>query len=117
MIMKSLLGFALAASVLTMAVADANAWDRKTSATGPYGNSRSVEAHGEFSGDSCTYKRVVKTPSGETRAVGGKATESNSGTVAYGASGSCSGNSCSYSGGAVGPNGGTIKGSGKIKRY
>ncbi|NJM33610.1 MAG: hypothetical protein HC850_01670 [Rhodomicrobium sp.] len=116
--MKTLLGFAaVAATALSMAAVDANAWDRNTSVTGPYGNSRSVEAHGECSGDSCTYKRVVKTPSGKTRAVGGKATGSNGGGVAYGATGSCSGGSCSYSGGAVGPNGGTIKGSGTVKRY
>lgn len=116
--MKKVLGIAAAAFTLTIALADANAWERKTTTTGPQGNSRSVEASGKCTGNSCTYKRVVTTPSGEKRVIKRKVvTGPNGKTVSYGAAGRCSGDSCSYAGGAVGPNGGVVTGSGTVKRH
>ena len=117
--MNKLLGFAaVAASVLSMAVTDASAWERKSSYADSQGNHRSVEAHGKCDdGGNCTYKRVVKTPSGETRTVTGNLrTDPYGGKVIYGGSARCSGDSCSYSGGAAGPNG-YVRGSGTISRY
>ena len=120
-LLETLLSLA-AAVVLSFAVADANAWERNSTATGPRGNSRSVESAGGCSGGTCSYAREVTGPAGNSRTRGGSmngasgedgaswqrgatATGANGNSVTYGGSGSCSGGICSYESGHSGPNG------------
>ncbi len=132
--MKKTLALATAAAALmAMTAADANAWQRKTSSTGPRGFSRSVESSGNCSGGACTYSRSVTGPLGNTRTRSGtvadtgggsgaswqrsgSATGPNGNTVTYGGSGSCSDGTCTYSGGHSGPNGSGSH-SGTVSRY
>lgn len=128
----TLLSLAAAAVVLSFAAAGANAWERNGTATGPRGNSRSVESVGGCSGGTCSYGREVTGPAGNSRAHGGSvsgasgedggswqrggtATGANGNSVTYGGSGSCSGGICSYESGHSGPNG-TVSRSGAISR-
>jgi hypothetical protein len=129
--MKTMMSLAAAACVLTLAAADANAWQRNTTSTGPNGNSRSVESSGGCSGGTCGYSRSVTGPMGNTRTRSRTVTDQGDGvswdrersvngpngnTVTYGGSGSCSGGSCSYERGRSGPNG-SVSRSGTVSRY
>jgi hypothetical protein len=132
--MKSMLSLTAAtACILALASADASAFNRKSTSTGPNGNSRSVESSGGCSGGTCTYSRSVTGPLGRTRtrsrSVSGSSGESgaswersgtatgpNGNTVTYGGSGSCSGGTCTYERGRTGPNG-SVSRSGTVTRY
>lgn len=91
--MKKSIAFAAAALTMMALAADANAWTRSGSATGPRGGTWSSQGSGSCSGGSCSHSGTVTGPNG--------------GTSSYGGSTSCSGGSCTHNGTVTGPNGGT----------
>lgn len=98
--MKSMITTAALASLLTAAiVAEASAWERKVTVTGPHGTN-TFHAQGSCSGSSCSRSATA------TGAYGRTATRSGSG--------SCSGNSCSGSRTTTGPRGNTVQRSGSV---
>lgn len=130
--MKKILAAGLAsACVMAFAATEAGAWQRKTTSTGPNGNSRSVESSGGCSGGSCTYQRSVTGPGGNTRTRSRTVTDGGDGdgwnrsrtvtgpagnTYTTSRSGSCDGDSCSYERTRTGPNGSVTR-SGTVSRY
>lgn len=128
--MKTYLAMAAAAAcIMTVASADANAWSGKRTYYGPNGGQWTVERQEHCSNGTCTYKRSVTGPWGNTRTNEGAVTDTGNGwerrgtitrrdgsSVTYGGSGRCSGGTCEYSGGRSG-SGGTSTWSGEFNRY
>jgi len=87
----------------TAFAADADAWQRNSTVTGPAGNSAHVQAQGECYGGTCSRSRTITGPNG------------NSATL--GATGSCYGGQCTVSRSRTGPAGNTVTRHGTISRY
>lgn len=98
--MKGMITAAALASLLTVTmVAEASAWERKASVSGPRGT-KTFSAQGNCSGDSCTRSATA------TGVYGGTATRNGSG--------SCNGGSCSGSRTTTGQAGNSVNRSGSI---
>lgn len=98
--MKSMITTAALASLLAVSmVAEASAWSRNVSVSGPRGVN-TFSATGSCSHSSCSRSATA------TGAYGRTATRSGSG--------SCSGNSCSGSRTTTGPRGNTVQRSGSV---
>lgn len=101
--MTKTFSFAFMTGVFALAlVADANAFSRNGSVTGPYGRTGSVSASGGCSDGMCS--RTVK----RTGPYGGSVSRSGSA--------SCSSGACSGTRTTTGPNGGVIVRNGSISR-
>lgn len=93
----AVLGLTLGASI-----AEAG-WSRKSSVTGPNGNTVSRSGSGSCSGGSCSASRTTTGPYGNS--------------VSRSGSGSCSDGTCSGSRTTTGPNGNSVTRSGSVSRY
>ncbi len=127
---KFIIAATLAASTAALFAADASAWERNGSVTGPRGNTFSGEAQGSCSGGTCSRSRTITGPQGNIYNRQGRVTRDGEGgysrqgsvtgpggnSATYGGSGQCSGGTCSYSGGRTGP-AGTSTWSGSGSRY
>lgn len=126
--MKTFAIAAAAALLSTAFIADANAWERRGTAYGPYGGKATVDRH--CSGGACETTRTYTAPDGRTWTREqhvttdgqggwhreGKATGPNGGTATFGGTGKCSGGVCEYSGGRSGP-AGESRWQGSFRRY
>ena len=63
---KFFIASAIIGSLSVAAVADANAWTRSTSSTGPRGGTSSVQASGSCANGSCTRNVTRAGPAGNT---------------------------------------------------
>jgi hypothetical protein len=102
--MKALLIAATTATLSLAAVADANAWTRNSTTTGPYGGSVHSSGSGSCSGYNCSSSGTYTGRYGQT------ATR-NSATACNPATQSCTRNST-----VTGPNGGQVNRSSTISR-
>lgn len=93
--MKSMIATTALAGLLSMSlVAQASAWERNGSLSGPRGTN-TFSAQGSCSGSSCSRSATATGANGRTATRNG--------------SGSCSGNSCSGSRTTTGPGGQTVQ--------
>ncbi len=100
--MKSMITTAALTGILAVSMtAEASAWERKVTVTGPHGTN-TFNAQGSCSGDSCSRSATA------TGAYGRTATRSGSA--------SCNGNSCEGSRTTTGPAGRTFQRSGSFSR-
>jgi hypothetical protein len=98
--------FAVAAAVaglLAMTAADANAWTRNSSVTGPNGRTVTRSETGSCAYGSCSRQGTVTGPNGNQ--------------VTYGSSTTCANGTCTHNGHATGPNGRTVTRKGTWTRY
>ncbi len=102
--MKKLMVMTAGAFVAATAfAADADAWERRSTITGPAGNSAHVEAYGSRGGGTWSRNRTITGPNGNTATLG--------------ATGSCSGGECNINRSRTGPAGNTVNRSTTIRRY
>jgi hypothetical protein len=102
--MKKLLALTAGAFVAATAfAADADAWERRSTITGPAGNSGHVEAYGSRGGGEWYRNRTITGPSGNTATLG--------------ATGSCYGGECQIERQRTGPAGNTVRRSTTIRAY
>ncbi len=102
--MKQIMALTASAFLATTAfAADADAWERNSTITGPAGNSAHVEAYGSRGGGSWSRNRTITGPNG------------NSATL--GATGSCYGGECQIERHRTGPAGNTVTRRSTIRRY
>jgi len=97
---------ALTAGALLAATAfatDADAWERRSTITGPAGNSAHVEAYGSRGGGQWERGRTITGPAGNTATLG--------------ATGSCYGGECQIERSRTGPAGNTVNRNTTIRRY
>lgn len=91
----------LAATLSLAAAADANAWTRSGSVTGPRGTTN-FGSSGSCSGGACSWQGGGTGPAGRSWSRSG--------------SGSCSGGTCSWQGQGTGPRGNSYSYSGSVSR-
>lgn len=129
-LMKTTLAIATAAfCALTFAATNASAGEAGGTFTGPLGGQWDVHKERHCSDGSCTYRRSVTGPWGNTRTREGTIRDTgdgwerrgtirrrDGGTVTYGGSGRCYDGKCEYKGGRDGPHGKT-RWSGEFDRY
>ncbi len=102
--MKKLMVMTAGAFVAATAfAADADAWERRSTITGPAGNQAHVEAYGSRGGGQWERGRTITGPAGNTATLG--------------ASGSCYGGECNIERSRTGPAGNTVNRSTTIRRY
>lgn len=100
--MKKIIAFSVLSAALTMgALADANAWERKGSVTGPRGTS-TVESSGNCTGASCSRQVTRTNPFGQSATREGE--------------GSCENGTCSGARTTTGPRGQKVTREGSISR-
>jgi len=101
--MKKIMALTAGAFVAATAfAADADAWERRSTITGPAGNSAHVEAYGSRGDGQWSRHRTITGPAG------------NSATL--GATGSCYGGECQINRSRTGPAGNTVRRSTTIRR-
>jgi len=102
--MKKIMALTAGAFVAATAfAADADAWERRSTITGPAGNSAHVEAYGSRGGGQWERGRTITGPAGNTATLG--------------ATGSCYGGECQIERSRTGPAGNTVNRNTTIRRY
>jgi len=102
--MKKLMVMTAGAFVAATAfAADADAWERKSTITGPAGNTAHVEARGNRDGNEWSRGRTITGPNGNTATLG--------------ATGYCYGGECTVERSRTGPAGNTVTRRSTIRRY
>jgi hypothetical protein len=102
--MKQIMALTAGAFVAATAfAADADAWERNSTITGPAGNSAHVEAYGSRGGGTWSRNRTITGPNGYSATLG--------------ATGSCAGGECNIERSRTGPAGNTVTRRSTIRRY
>jgi len=121
--MKKIMALTAGAFVAATAfAADADAWERRSTITGPNGNSAHIDAQGECYGGACTRSKTITGPEGQSVHVDGgihrtgpgswsrsrTITGPNGNSATLGATGSCYGGECTVNRHRTGPAGNTV---------
>ncbi len=130
--MKKLLALTAGAFVAATAfAADADAWERRSTVTGPAGNSVHIQGQGSCYGSECSRTKTYTGPAGNKVHVQGgiqgtapgqwergrTITGSAGNTATLGATGSCYGGECQIERQRTGPAGNTVRRSTTIRAY